>query len=69
MNAFEFTFCHNDFITKFELDIIRSYRNDMLILNRGEMDKIVHSSISNSKRWITVWGVLAMDCMVKVVAE
>ena len=41
----------------------------MRILDGGETDEVVHGFISDCERWIAVGIVLAMDGMVKVVAE
>ena len=69
MNAIEFTFCHNDIITKFKLDAVGSDGDDVRILNGGEADEVVHGFISYFEWWIAVGIVLKMDGMVKVVAE
>ena len=41
----------------------------MRIFYGSKLDKVVHSFISDRERWIAVGIVLAMDGMVKVVAE
>ena len=69
MNAIEFTFCHNDIITKFKLDAVGSDGYDVRILNGGEADEVVHGFISDYEWRIAVGIVLMMDGMVKVVAE
>ena len=69
INAFEFTFCHNYVITKFELDVVRSDVDDVRILDGGEADEVVHGFISDCEWWIAIGIVLKMDGMVKVVAE
>ena len=69
MNTLEFTYCHNDIVTQFELDAVGSDGNDMRILDRGEADEVVHGFISDCERWIAVGIVLAMDGVIEVVAE
>ena len=69
MNALELTFCHNNIVTQFELDVVRSDGDDVRILDRGEADEVVHGFISDYEWWIAVGIVLKMDGMVKVVAE
>lgn len=69
MNALEFTFCHNNIITQFQLDVIRSHGDDVMVLDGSEADEVVHGFISDYKWRIPVGIVLKMDGMVKVVAE
>ncbi len=44
-------------------------RNDVWILDGSEAYEVVHGFISYCEWWIAFWIVLAMDGMVKVVAE
>ena len=69
MNTLEFTSCHNNVITQFELDAVRSDGNDVRILDGSEVDEVVHGFISDYEWRIPVGIVLAMGGMVKVVAE
>ncbi len=69
MNTLELTFCHNDVVIQFELDVVRSDGDDVRVLDGGEADEVIHGLISDSERWIAVGIVLKMDGMVKVVAE
>ena len=69
MYSLEFTFSHNNIFTQFELDVVRSYRDDVWVLDRSEADEVGHCFISDCERWIAVGIVLAMDGVIEVVAE
>lgn len=67
MNAFEFTFFHDDGVAQFELDVVRGDGDDMRILDGGKADEVVHGLLSNGKWRIAVGIVLATRCVVIVI--
>ena len=69
MNTIELTFCYNDVITKFKLDVVRCNMDDMGIFEGCKTDEVIHGFISDCEWWIAVGIDLKMDGMIKVVAE
>ena len=67
MNTFELTFRHNYVITQFEMDVVGSNWDDVRILDRSETDEVVHGFVADDEGRITVWIVLTLGSVVKVI--
>ena len=67
--AFEITFCYDDMVSQFVLDVLRHDGYDVRVLYGCQLDEVVHGVIADDERRIAVGIVLTGRVVVVVISQ